>query len=451
MACWTHCLLLNDGALLLSVGWLGDPWDLYFGQFPDRALALLMSFGPAWAARVLFGLSASTYITLTHVLFFAVPVAFWLVLRSIEPQRAFSQLYLAMALALAYFPSELIVGAGFWTIWLALACDPARSGRQVAAATVLLGLAMAFTHPGTALMSVLFVAIAGALFYFGRPVPRRALTAALGLSTLLLAAFLIEGRWLHPTNPTIVAGIAAARPLFVDPTALLYTLTRFPALAMLWLLMAAPGADAARLRWRLAPWVVWLVAIVGLWFAINGTGFLFYLFVRYSAGYALALALALAVAGDAWAAQARRALPLFALVGAATALSYTFDAWQFGRYVDSRADSLQVAGAPGVRARQRRAGLRPLSLVARLLQLLPIRSRRLALSRAAGRRVDSLRMPGRLARAGWRARRSRSTVHRVSRRALLREIRPHNPSRTSEAPDIARPHCSAGSAPRVNR
>jgi hypothetical protein len=333
---WTQCLLLNDGALLLSVGWLGNPWDLYFGQFPDRAVALFMSFGPAWAARALFGLSASAYITLSHALFFAVPVAFWLVLRAIEPQRAFSRLYLAMALAFAYFPSELIVGAGFWTLCLALACDPARSGRQVAGATGLLGLTMAFTHPGTALMSVLFFAIAGALSYFGRPVPRRALGAALGLSILLLAAFLIEGRWLHPTNPTIVAGIAAARSLFIDPTALLYTLIQFPALAVLWLLMVAPGADAAHLRWRLAPWAVWLMAIVGLWFAVNGTSFRFYLYVRYSAGYALALALALAVAGEAWAARARCALSLFALVGAATALSYTFDVWLFGNYVDSR-------------------------------------------------------------------------------------------------------------------
>ncbi len=336
MACWSQVLLLNDGSLLLSVGWLGNAWDLYFGQFPDRAVALFLSFGPAWALRALLGLSASSYIVLAHALFFAVPVVFWLAIRAIEPQPIFSRLYLATALALIYFPSELLVGAGLWTLWLAIACDPARNGRQIAVATVLLAIAMAFTHPGTALMSVLFVVVAGALSWFGRPVPRRALTAGLGLATLLLAAFLIEGRFLHPSNPTIVAGIEAARPLFVDPTALFYTLSRFPALAALWLLMVAPGMDAARLRWRLAPWAIWIVAIFGLWFAVNGTGLLHYLYARYTAGYALALALALAVAGEAWTAQAQRALPLFALVAVSAALSYTYDASLFGRYVDSR-------------------------------------------------------------------------------------------------------------------
>lgn len=337
MACLTHGLLLNDGALLLSAGWLGNPWDLYFGQFADRAVALLLGFGPAWALRALFGLPAGAYMTLAHAFFFAVPLGCWLVLRLLEPCRAFSRLYLAMALALIYFPSELIAGAGLWTIWLALACTPARPGRQIAAATVLLGLAMAFTHPGTALMSVLFAGVTGLLARWGRPVPRQVLVAALGLSALLLAAFVIEGRFLHPSNPTIVAGVAAARLYFIDPAWILSTLARFPALAALWLLMLAGGVATARLRWRIAPWAVWAIAAVGLWFAINGTGFLFYLYARYSAGYVLAIALALAVAGPDWSTHSRRALQLFALVGLAAALSHTVDVALFGRYVDSRA------------------------------------------------------------------------------------------------------------------
>jgi hypothetical protein len=334
MACWSGCLLLNDGALLLSVGWLGNAWDLYFSQFPDRAVSLLLAFGPAWAARALFGLPAPAYIVLAHALFYAVPALLWLVLRRVEPHRAFSRSYLAMVLALVFFPSELIVGAGLWTLWLAIACTPGRHPRAVAAATLVLGMAMAFTHPGTALMTILFVVVAGALHLSGRPVPRPALTAALGLAVLLLTAFVASGRFLGPSNPTIAAGIAAARGYFVDPLWQLSTMARFPALAALWLLLLAPGLEAARLRWRIAPWALWLVAAAGLWFAVNGTGFLFYLYARYSAGYVLALALALAVAGRGEASSSRRALPLFAMVGLAAAASHTVDVSLFGRYVD---------------------------------------------------------------------------------------------------------------------
>jgi hypothetical protein len=144
---WNNCLLFNDGIVLVSVGWLGDAWDLYFNQIAGRAVSTFTTFGPAWAARWAFDLSPGTYIVLAHTLYFAVPLALWLVIRAIEPQRAFSRLYLATTLVLIYFPSELIVGVGLWTIWIALLADPARSLRQVVVATLVLGLLMAFTHP----------------------------------------------------------------------------------------------------------------------------------------------------------------------------------------------------------------------------------------------------------------------------------------------------------------
>ena len=52
------------------------------------------------------------------------PLALWLVLRAVEPHRLFSRLYLAIVLALIYFPTELIAGAGLWLIWMALIVDP---------------------------------------------------------------------------------------------------------------------------------------------------------------------------------------------------------------------------------------------------------------------------------------------------------------------------------------
>ena len=107
---WNNCLLFNDGAVLLSAGWLGDAWDLYFNQIAGRAVSTFVTFGPAWAARRAFNLSSGTYIILAHALYFAVPLGLWLAIRAVEPQRAFSRLYLAIMLVLVYFPTELIVG-----------------------------------------------------------------------------------------------------------------------------------------------------------------------------------------------------------------------------------------------------------------------------------------------------------------------------------------------------
>src|SRR5262245_43447151 len=93
---WNNCLLLNDGAVLLSAGWLGDAWDLYFTQIAGRTVSTFATFGPAWLVRWAFDLSPGTYIVLAHALYFAVPLGLWLVIRAVEPQRAFSRLYLAV-------------------------------------------------------------------------------------------------------------------------------------------------------------------------------------------------------------------------------------------------------------------------------------------------------------------------------------------------------------------
>jgi hypothetical protein len=92
---WSHCLLLNDGAVLLSAGWLGSAWHIYFDQIGSRAVSVMTLFGPAWAARTVLGLGASAYMTVAHAFYFAVPLVLWLALRAIEGDRLFSRLYLA--------------------------------------------------------------------------------------------------------------------------------------------------------------------------------------------------------------------------------------------------------------------------------------------------------------------------------------------------------------------
>jgi hypothetical protein len=43
---WTRCLLLNDGAVFMSAGWLGDAWHLYFHQIAGRAVSAAASDDP---------------------------------------------------------------------------------------------------------------------------------------------------------------------------------------------------------------------------------------------------------------------------------------------------------------------------------------------------------------------------------------------------------------------
>jgi hypothetical protein len=44
--------------------------------------------GPAWLARAAFDLDAGAYLTLAHVLYFAVPLVLWLVLHAVERDRS---------------------------------------------------------------------------------------------------------------------------------------------------------------------------------------------------------------------------------------------------------------------------------------------------------------------------------------------------------------------------
>jgi hypothetical protein len=335
---WNNCLLFNDGIVLVSVGWLGDAWDLYFNQIAGRAVSTFTTFGPAWLVRWTFDISSGTYIILAHALYFAVPLGFWLVIRAVEPQLAFSRLYLAIVLVLVYFPTELIVGTGIWVIWAALLADPARPARQTAVATVGLGLAMAFTHPSTAAMSLLYLIVGLVLVRYGRPFPRRALVAAAAMTVLLLAAYALTSTFLPPTNPSIIDALGMGRYDYIDLGWMVATLSIFPMLAALWLLLLSPEAEGANPRWRVPPLAITIVGVFGLWFAANGTSLLTPFFARHSATYVLALAVALtsAMQHPARAAHVRRPLMWFAAITAVAAVSYNADLWLFGRFVDTR-------------------------------------------------------------------------------------------------------------------
>jgi hypothetical protein len=339
---WTGALLVNDGAIFLAAGWLGDSWNLYFSQDADRVVSMLLTYGPAWVARAAFDLSSSTYIALAHVSYFAVPLGLWLLLRATETQRLFSRLYLAITLPMIYFPTEQIHGIGIWLIWLALVSDPVRPIRQAVTITVPLGIVLGLTHPSIAMMSLLYLAVGIALTAVGRPVPRQSLVAAALMSVLLLVAYVTTSRWLAATNPTVLAALAVNRYDYVDPRWMLATMALFPALATLWLLLLAPGTQSARLRWRIGPAGILIVAVLGVWFAAAGTGLLTWLYARHTAPHVLALALALAlVAPSTWLAEARRPLMLYAIVAAVSVASYNVDLFLFGRFVDWHA-------APGV-------------------------------------------------------------------------------------------------------
>jgi hypothetical protein len=335
---WTRCLLINDGAVFLTAGWLGNTWDLYFSQDADRTVSLLLTYGPAVLAHGLFGLSAGTYIVVAHILYFAAPLLLWLALRAIEEHRVYSRLYLAIALSTIYFPTEVIVGYGLWLIWLAIVVERTRTAGQVVLATVLFGAALAFTHPSIALIGIVYVAVGTVLTFSGRPVPRRSLVAVAAMSALLLLAYAATSRFLPATNPTVIVTLAANRYDFIDPSWMMATIVLFPAFAALWLLLLAPGTQSAGLRWRVGWPAIVAIAALGVWFAAACTGPLAWVYARHTAGYVLALALALALVWPSrWVEQARRPLMAYAVVIAAAVISYNVDLFVFGRFVDAHA------------------------------------------------------------------------------------------------------------------
>jgi hypothetical protein len=327
----TSALLLNDGAVLLSAGWLGDGWDLYYRQIAGRAVSLMLAYGPSWALHAALGLSASTFILLAHALYFAMPLGLWLAVRAIEPQPIYSRLYLAQALILASFPSEMLAAAGLWMAWAAWIAAPNRTTAGTAIATILFGGALALTHPAALLMSGTLLAARLASRMVGVPVPTRQLAATAAMTVILVVSYLVVSRLLPPSNPTIVVALAHGRLDYADPVRLIAAFTLFPVIPALWallLLPALPGRGA-----RLG--TVASVGVFGVWFAAAGTGLLTWLYARHSAPYVIALALGLAqTAPGEWLRRARVPLLWFSGIGAVAALSYNADIFLFGRYVD---------------------------------------------------------------------------------------------------------------------
>lgn len=332
---WTRCLMHDDGAIIIAAGWLGNFWDLYAGQIPDRAAAVLAMHGPAWWARAAFDLDSTTYVLLAHALYFAVPLGLWLVLRAVERERLFSRLYLAIVLPMLYFPTELIFGVGIWMIWLALVSDPRRTTANVALVTLPLGAVMAFSHAVLALMGLLFVLAGIAMSMFDRRLPMRTLFSVALLSVAILAVHFAMGHWLPPVNPTDGASHEANRLAYINPAWMLRTIAHFPMLAALWFLLLVPAACLLRRQWRFLPVMTLVVAALGLWFAFAGTSLKTDTWARHTGVYVLALALALALPTPAtWLKRADRPLILFAAIAAVSAVSFNIDVWLFGRFVD---------------------------------------------------------------------------------------------------------------------
>jgi hypothetical protein len=344
---WQRCLLVNDGAVYLAAAWLGNAWDLFYDQNTGRAISTLLQFGPAWALRPLFTNASDAFMVAAHALYFAVPLVLWLVLRLVEPQRLFSRLYLAVVLALVFFTSEMVQGIGLWMIWLALFADPGRSRVVTAVATAVLAVALAFTHPGIALLSLMVGICGGALGLLGLPFPRRLAVAALAMGLFLTAAYFALAATFSPTNPTIATQHAGSRYDYINPMWMLGTLGFFPVLIALWLLLLAPGLESTGLRWRLSQRAILIVGAIGLGFAFGGAHILTWIFARQTAPYTLALALAPALASPvaAWSMAARRPLVIYSGIIVVAALSYTVDLALFARAVDAQLAPLQANDA----------------------------------------------------------------------------------------------------------
>jgi hypothetical protein len=347
---WQWCLLVDDGAISLAAAWLGDAWKLYYGHVPGRAVSAMTQFGLAWALRPLFGGSSDAFLYAAHALYFAAPLVFWLILRRVEPQPIYSRLYLAVAPMIVFFPSEMVAGLGLWLIWFAWLAGPARSATSLTLATLLLAPAIAFTHPGIALLSLLVAMVGGLLMLLGRPLPRRQIVGAAAMAVLLIAAFAVTVTSFKSSNPTVVLNMDRNRFDYINPVWLLATMAIFPMLPAVWLLLLAPGTESAGVRWKLPPIAVLAIGTIGLWFAAANTGLLTWLYARHSAAQVTAVALALALVAPAvWLAHARRPLMFCAAIVSVAALSYSVDLLLFGRFVDRhvRAGIIDVE-APGV-------------------------------------------------------------------------------------------------------
>jgi hypothetical protein len=331
-------LMVIDGAGSVTAAWLGNAWTLFCDQVTGRAFSTLAAFGPAWALRGLVDLPAGVFVVIAHVLNFAAPLVFWLVLRAVEPQRIFSRLYLAVSLVLVFFTSELIPGMGLWMIWLAVLDHPRRSRQAKVIATIVIAPLIVFTHPAMAITCVVFAIGGFGLSLLGRPFPRHLAIASAAMGVLVTAGYFATSALWPATNPTLAGQLHGGQYNYINPLWMLGTFGFFPTLAVFWLLLLAPGLDGTAARWRLSGSALVILAVIGLWFALNGTNILTWIFARSTAPVALAVALCLALASPAatWLQAARRPLLIFAAIMTTAAVSYGIDLFLFGRASDAR-------------------------------------------------------------------------------------------------------------------
>lgn len=333
---WTRCLLVNDGAVYIAAAWIGNTWSLFFDQNVARTVSTLIQFGLAWVLRPVFGDAADAFVLAAHAFYFAGPVILWLVLRAIEPQRVYSRLYLAVTAMMIFFTSEMVAGMGLWLIWLALVASP-RSAATKIVSSVVAAPVLAFTHPGIALLSLLF-ALAGGVLMIRRPFPRPLAIAAGVMGLVLLGAYLALSAGFSPSNPTVALQQSLNKYDYVNIAWMLVTLWLFPMLIPAWLLLLAPGFAAAGARWRPPRWATALVGCTGIALAAGGTGLLTWLFARHTASHVLGVALALAlVSPGLWLAEARRPLLFYCAIAATAAVSYNTDLFLFGRFFERHA------------------------------------------------------------------------------------------------------------------
>lgn len=344
---WTRCLLVNDGAVYIAAAWIGNTWQLFFDQNVARTISTLMQFGLAWALRPVFGGAADAFVLAAHVFYFCGPLALWLVLRAVEPQRVYSRLYLAVTLMMIFFTSEMIVGMGLWLIWLAILAS-SRSVTTKLVASAIMAPVLAFTHPAIALLSLLF-ALVGIVLMIRRPFPRVLAFAAGAMGVVLIGAYLALSASFSPSNPTVALQQGLNKYDYVNLAWMLVTLWLFPMLIPAWLLLVAPGFAAAGARWRPPPGTTDLVGLIGIGLAAGGTGLLTWLFARHTASHVLAVALALAlVSPGSWLAASRRPLLFYSAIAATAAVSYNADLFLFGRFFDHQAQAGIVdVDAPG--------------------------------------------------------------------------------------------------------
>jgi hypothetical protein len=345
---WTRCLLVNDGAIYIGAAWIGNTWHLFFDQNVGRTISTLMQFGLAWALRPAFGGAADAFVLAAHVFYFAGPLALWLILRAVEPQRVYSRLYLAVTLMMIFFTSEMIVGMGLWLIWLAILASPRSTTTKIVASAIAAPV-LTFTHPAIALLSLLF-AVVGVVLMIRRPLfPKPLVLAAGAMGVVLVAAYLALSAVFLPNNPTVALQQNLNKYDYVNLAWMLVTLWLFPMLIPAWLLLVAPGFAAAGLRWRPPRGTTAVVGVIGIALAAGGTGLLTWLFARHTASHVLAVALALALAAPGvWLTESRRPLLFYCAIAATAAVSYNTDLFLFGRFFDRHVQAGIVdVDAPG--------------------------------------------------------------------------------------------------------